>query len=442
MDLLQVLFAVVLIISLARIEYKIAGVFYTPFILIACPYAVIFFVQWYSIQLYNLSSFNILFFPYMLMHLFVIWMVDMVYFINLKKHTYIVAPLKGDSPKLRSVAKQNIRAGKIIGFCGIILSAYLVLRFVKDAKSLSMIGKIVQEDFQLEYSSGFNFYARLVCMISSVYFFSFFDKTQKKYLLFGIICLVPNILTFVKGTVFICIVAGVLGNTIIHKRKLNMKIIAIIGITGVLVFFGIYLVEICIWNPSKFVQKETYEYIFAKLNFYLISGVQGFNEQLNLGKDFVNSGQNPVFAPIVNVLAKTGLISRVDTISNEWTTLGSITNYGIAKTNTYSFIGVLVLYLGNFISILWEIMIAIVEVFFFSLMVQQKKIEYFILYVTFVSVYILGWFNYYLMLTFWLYLLIMLVALAAFTRVFRYKFIIKRASFAKLCAFLFLKKRI
>lgn len=423
MDLIQVLIVVIVIIVLARIEYKIARIFYTPYILIACPYAIIFCVQWYSIKLYNLSTFNIMYFPYMLIHLLVIWIIDMIYFIKFKNHMYIIAPLKSDYPELRLVVNQNNKAGKVIGILGLILSVYLVFQFVKDAKSLSEMGKIVQEEFQLAYSGGFSFYARLICMIASVYFFSFFNKKRKVYFLLGAICLVPNILTFVKGTVFICIVAGVLGNTIIHQRKLSLRILAIVGLTGVLVFFGTYLVEICIWEPSKFVQKETYEYIFAKLNFYLISGVQGFNEQLNMGKNFVNSGQNPVFAPVINFLAKTtGVVNRVDTISNEWTILGNITNYGTAKTNTYSFIGVLVLYLGGPLSILWEMMIAVIELFFFNLMVRHKKIEYFILYTVFVSVYILGWFNYYLMLTFWVYLFIMLVVLAVFTRVFKYKF--------------------
>lgn len=418
--------AISLIAILVRIEYRSARVYYTPFILLACPYAAIFFVQWYSIRIYDLSSYNPFFFLYMLIHLFLVWLIDMLYFCKVRKKSYNVAPLQSESGELKKIVRQNVKAAKIIEVLGLIASAYMIFSFVKSAKTLSMIGKIVQEDFQLEYSGGLGFYARLICMVASVYFFSFVDKKRKRYLLYGTICLIPNILTFVKGSVFICIVAGILGNTIVHNRRLNLKTIGMVGIAGVLVFFGVYLVEICIWEPEKFFQRETYEYIFAKLNFYLISGVQGFNERLVRGSDFLNGNQNPIFAPIVNLIAKTGLINRIDTISNEWTVIGDITNYGIAKTNTYSFVGVLVLYLGGLLSIIWELFIAIVEITLFSLMVRHKKIEYFILYVLFASVYILGWFNYYLMLTFWVYLIIMMALLALFTNVFRYRFTIGR----------------
>lgn len=421
-DFIQMLLAVVVITLLVMLEYKKSGVFYTPFILMACPYAIIFFIQWYSIQLYDLSSFNSLYFLYMILHLFLVWVMDMLTLPHLNIHSLSIVPIRNDKVEKNSVDIQNARACKLIGTFGILFSVYLILNFLIGANSLSAIGQVVQEEYQESYSGGFNFYARLICMISSVYFFSFFDKKNKRYFFYGILCLVPNILTFVKGTIFICIVAAVVGNTIIHHRKIRLKTLLAVALAGVIVFFGVYLIEICIWNPYKFFQKETYEYIFAKLNFYLISGVQGFNERLNSQSTFINSGQDPVFAPIINAFAKTGLIERTDPISHEWTTLGTITNYGVVSTNTYSSIGVLVLYLGFFPSLVLEMIIALIGDGLFLLMYHKRKLEYFLLYTIFSASFILGWFNYYLVHTFWIYIFIILVFIAIITRRIKIKF--------------------
>ena len=428
LNLLQLLISISIIYCMAYVEYKVVKIYYTPYILIAFPYSIIFIVQYYSIQLYDLTEFDARYFPIILIHLSIIWVVDMFFWCRIVKGRFFSIAVMNSTidfesdNKVQLVIKENRRAANIISFVGTLSALYLLLVFFMKAKSLAVIGQVVQEDFQNSYSGGFNFYLRLICMVASGYFFSFFDKRKKKYLLLGLLCLLPNILTFVKGIIFICIVAGVLGNAIVHNRKISIKMLILIGFAGVTVFFGVYLIEICIWQPEKLFQQETYEYIFAKLNFYLISGVQGLNERLSMQSDFVNSGENPVFAFAMNFISKTGIIKRVDTVSNIWTVLGDITNYGVARTNTYSFIGILVLYLGFLPSILFEFILSFMMSLFFTIMIHTKRLEFFINYILFVSTFILAWFDYYLMQTFWIYLFVILLVLSVISKYSKVRF--------------------
>ena len=87
----------------------------------------------------------------------------------------------------------------ILEIISIISATYLLIYFLYNMRSLPDIGQIVQEEFQTRYVGGINFYLRLICMIGAVYFFSKASLKNIKQVVLGIYCLIPNVLTFVKG---------------------------------------------------------------------------------------------------------------------------------------------------------------------------------------------------------------------------------------------------
>ena len=193
------------------------------------------------------------------------------------------------------------------------------------------------------------------------------------------------------------------------------KQVLLVLLIGVAVFFGVYLVEICIWDIGRLFEADTYEYIFAKMNFYLISGVQSFNirvSSMNQLNDFMQAADgNLVLAPLMNLLNWLGFDSRMDTASNVWTLIGFVTNYGIASGNVYSYIGQLVLYCGFAGSLIAEVVFASIVCFFYSLFHTTGKTIALLAYAFLASFFVLGWFDDYFCQTFWVYSLCILGAI-------------------------------
>jgi hypothetical protein len=205
------------------------------------------------------------------------------------------------------------------------------------------------------------------------------------------------------------IIGGILTNILIYERKIKFKLITQIFISGVALFFLIYMIEIGIWNPEKLLISETYEFIFGKLNSYLISGVQSFNINITNNIDSFANLPNIVLAPISNVLAKLGIGERVETINDVWVVLGNIPSYGVSRVNTNTFIGTIALYNGIFKGLLVNSIISIVIYYFFFQANNKKNIIDISQYALFSAGIVLSWFDYYYMQTFWFYLIIIYV---------------------------------
>lgn len=412
MDFIGLTMLLIITAVLIKMEYRNYKVFYTPFILLAVPYCVIIAFQNFINVIYGFERCTLMYFVYIIMHFILIWFTDYIAF-KLFLNKQIVTSLSNskETNTWKKFKTDEITA-QIIKFVAICSAVLMLIEFLILAQDVSELGNIVQTEFQEKYSGGIGFYLRLLSMIGCVYFLSIFDKKHKRNLFYGLVCLLPNALTFVKGIIFLNIIAGVLGNLIIHKRKVNLKIILGIGCVGILIFFGVYLVEYSVWDPNKLFQSETYEYIFAKLISYLISGVGGFNAWLIKGYETTSSAVNPVFAPMINLFAKFGASNSIETISNDWILIGHIPNYGEFSTNTMSYIGALVLHCGLFVSLIIAFLFAAMQSLLFVLCVKNRSIVNVIAYTLMASMFILGWFDYYFYQTFWVYLVLLVVVLA------------------------------
>lgn len=387
----------IIAILLVRLEKKIHGNYYTPFVLFSIPYLFILLYQILCIEIYDLDKMSFLYLLIILIFMLNISILGIFY-------KSMIDKFKSRIPKKYSKVYYKDSVLEIIS---IISATYLLIYFLYSMMSLPNIGQIVQEDFQTRYSGGINFYLRLICMIGSVYFFSKASFKNIKQAFFGIYCLIPNILTFVKGIIFIICLGGVLGNIIFNNRKIKIKSILITVILGISIFFIVYIVEIGIWDIEKLFEKETYELIFNKLNVYIISGVQSFNVNLANNNELFKEISNPVYAPVLNIFSKFGIVERVDSINNIWANIGYIKNYGDVIVNTNTYIGTLFLYCGLFIGLIINSVIGLIMYIFYYSAITKNEIIYIARYSLLVTGFILSWFEYYYMHTFWIYLIIL-----------------------------------
>lgn len=157
---------------------------------------------------------------------------------------------------------------------------YSVTHFIYLAGGFPKMYYVVQEQFQNQYSAGLNFYIRLFMMIATAYYLGC-AKISKKNILLGLLCLIPNILTFVKGIVFIPCLASILLRLKNGDIKISLKAGITIVFVGIMVFFGVYLVEMSVYDPDILLKIDTYQFIGSKLIDYLIAGVQSFSQNIS-----------------------------------------------------------------------------------------------------------------------------------------------------------------
>lgn len=303
----------------------------------------------------------------------------------------------------------------------ILISVPIVLilyyKYYITAISLSNISYIVQSEFQQQYTEGIYFYLRLICIINVVYFLGTYKQEQKWRIVFAVLLITPLILSLVKGIMIIPVIAGIILNQMRNKYELSFLKMSLAIVIGILLFYLTYLVEICMWDISKVTDIRTYQFILSKLSVYLISGIQSFNVNINENIQFLSyATENPVFAPIINLLAKFGIVDRISNVPNNWTSIGYFPYLGNVYVNTNTFIGTLVLYCGYFASIIITAIWGTVSYFMFARAIHSDNIIYRLIYALVAGGLAMGWFEYYFLHPFWFYMLFYLELLAITAR--------------------------
>lgn len=383
---------------------------YTPFALFSVPYLIVVFYQVIITNIYDWKKITPLFL-----------IIILVYFVNFFLVGNLFLLIRNRKYKNNKLKKQNYEnfiftRYKAVELLSIISAIILINYFLIEMIGLHDFRAIVQEPFQVNYSSGFRFYLKLLSMIGTVYFWGLVDKTNKKEFLYGLLCFIPNFITFVKGISFILIIGSVISNAILHNRKFKLKLIIQIGSIGVILFFIVYMIELGIWDHDKLLLKETYKFIYGKLNAYIVSGVQSFNVNINSDLEMYRNIPNVVLSPLINLIAKTGLIERIDNVSSAGTLIGYIPYYGPVSVNTNTYIGTIALYNGIFIGLLINSMISILIYYFFYSAIRQKNILAISRYGFFSSGITLAWFEYYYLHPFWFYAILIYFMLNAINK--------------------------
>lgn len=299
-------------------------------------------------------------------------------------------------------------SSKAIEISCIFASLFALSRFVFLAVKLPRFYMIVQEDFQSSYSDGMNFYIRLFLMICTVYFWGC-TPLKKKSIFLGMMCFIPNMLTFVKGIVFI----PCLGSILLRVKKKDIKISLKSGIftclVGILIFYLAYLIEMAIYDPTILKDSGTYKYIASKLIFYIISGVQSFSQNLIRSAGDFKAVDNVTLAPIINFFAKLGFGKSINTINSIFQTLGFSTILDRRVTsNVNGYIGTLYLFNGMFFGCLLNIFWTFVVSFMEECFIERNDILTAMSFL-FCASFALGWFEYYFVHTFWTYLIVIAI---------------------------------
>lgn len=296
-------------------------------------------------------------------------------------------------------------------------AAYSMFHFIRLAGVFPNIYYVVQDEFQSQYAGGIYFYIRLIMMIATVYYWGC-SKVSKKNIALGFVCLMPNMLTFVKGIVFIPCLASILLRLKNGDIKISFRTGITVIVAGIIVFFGVYLVEMGVYNPDIVFEMDTYKKIGSKLIDYLISGVQSFSQ--NISEDnfqVFKIVDNVTLAPFINCLSKFGIGESIDTICTIWQRFGINAVSGVTvESNVNTYIGTLYLYNGLVGGCILNMFWVFISSFLDEISIGNANIIA-ALSSLFCAAFTLGWFDYYFMQTFWVYLIGIAFLIELFLRI-------------------------
>ena len=371
-------------------EYCSTRKIFSPLILFVVPLSAVIVIQnifcnWLQLALPSIHFYFIFIYFYMVMFLIGV----------LSKYTVGQIAFNGNA-----VGKE------VPGFrtWGIIFPILCIVHFLVLFRGTSILGRIVQEDFQYIYTGGIWFYFRLLSIIYAAYYACEIKKLSFKNIIIILISLLPIFLTFVKGVIFIAVLACIVSNMIYNHRKLKLKTIMLAIVIGVGIFFSVYLIENIVWNPERLYDIEVYKQILAKLASYLMSGVEAFNINLNHAESF-RASDNILYAPYINLLYNLGFLrDRIDTIGTLFTYIGYIPNYGAITSNTNTYVGMIYLHAGLVEGLFPHFINCMILYYLYYRLDKASRIGI-VAFAVYSTGFILAWFDYYFSQTFWWYLL-------------------------------------
>lgn len=278
------------------------------------------------------------------------------------------------------------------------------------------ISMILQDEGQDEFgaSMGGGFYARVFLMIIATYFFGYGNNW--KDFGFGFLCLFPSLVINTKGIIFIPIVAGFIVRLYLKKIKNIKKLIVLIGLIGIIIFFSSYMWEFFTIGENPLSDSYRWQLISEKLLYYLTSGVQGFSANLDniYCSEIFSKYENITLAPFNNFLSKFGITENVSAVSQHICYIGNLPTYGVCNSNVNTYIGTIYLYNCFFCGLLlhsfWVCITSIIRKLAF---VNNQPFTV-CLFALFATGYALGWFEFYFMHTFWVYMIVMVIILNCF----------------------------
>lgn len=298
----------------------------------------------------------------------------------------------------------------------ILVSIFLILVLYSVLVQISnvRIGLIFQDSFQSDFenSVGGSFYSRVALMFFATYFLS--CQTKKYGYLLGILCFIPNIVVNTKGIILIPIVSIFFANIIYGRMTRIARNVVMLAIIGMVVFFGSYLLQYYVVKEDMTSDFSIFCSLLGKFINYSLAGVQSFSYNISNGREYLYYDlQNCTLAPFNSILANLELTKSYSPVNPIFVSYGNIPNYGVLTSNVNTYIGTLYLFNGLvggvIIHFFWVFITSCIRVNAF-LMNNPFLV---VLFCLFLSGFALGWFEFYFMHTFWLYMIILAVILAS-----------------------------
>ena len=379
-DILTVVTLYAEVLLFAYIEKKLWKTVYTPLNILMIPYA---FVAAYTMLIsgsYGVAEF---YYPSLC-----VWMLGIPLFAApgwlmafwLRRSGAELTPPSG-------VFRTDIPM-RFINVLSMVLVAVFILRLVFMLQySEYAFGT---DEFGNEYCSrGVWGHLHRVLHVLVIFYIYKFDRTHKYYLLILLAMFFVTFLYGVKAWIIVPFLAGMIMRIYTGKTKMKLSLVVYVVLFAIAVFYITYFISLFIGRGDKAADLSVIAgYIFKAFNHYVISGVMGLSQDLQLG-----ILEEPHFeylvANVQNILSFfTG--DEIISANNE-----VFINNGLTASNVRTFMGTVFI---NADAVRFALMIMLYSSLLYAMMIWARKSNSLfvnIVHYFYMAMLFMGWFDHY-----------------------------------------------
>lgn len=258
------------------------------------------------------------------------------------------------------------------------LSLLAILILISGLIKSYNISKVGSEIFRESFGSGLSGHTLIISKLFFIYLIVRFRKINLLpiglllgfYFLYG-----------VKGWIFIPLLSGILIRILLKKTKINFSLISKILVFGIIVFYIVYRLALGPTMPLNFVFVQFFRYAFA--------GVLGLSEFIKHQGEF-GIGPSVIINPIINLYLKisgSGIFNKYDSVN---TFIGADMN-----SNVKTIFGTIYLYAGLTWGCVFTLLVGAISYLFLILTIKTHNIIFLIIYGTFLTMFLFGFFDTY-----------------------------------------------
>lgn len=354
------------IFSFALIDRMLFGTFMTPVTVLSIPYLLIVI---FAITIGPSLGFVAFFLPSLwiwIIGLFLFWLPGLILsVISLKKTNIHNYPF---------IIRENLQLDSFIYVFSYILVAVLFFGIFKSLNKYQLGSE------ELENSLGVGIIAH-TSIVSKFFFIYLIVRFKKMNLIPILLLIIVYFLYGAKSWILIPVLSSFMIRIILKKTHLSFFLILKILTFGIIVFYSTYRIVLGPSMPFSFIYNHFFVYTF--------SGVLGLSEHFRLNG---NIGIDPTMLinPIINLYNKIGGNEIIETFSKIETYIGPN-----SYTNVKTFFGTIYLYAGFGWGAIFSFIFGFFSYLFLIATVKTKSIILLIIYVTHLTLLLLGWFDTY-----------------------------------------------
>lgn len=390
---MEILPAVVLyaeVILLASIDKNLWRTLYTPFNVLAIPYAVVLTV---CLLINGTMGFGAFYYPSIW-----VWVIGLLVFYvpSFLLGALYNAATRGVSDLSFKFYESDIRTLEKI--TQVIIVLFLV--WIAYLFSTSPF-KPGSDEFGVALA-GEGLFGHLfsVLMALSILWIALVGKENKRYWIYILCFIVLGVLYLVKSWLMIPLLGGMFLRLLIGRMRLRIKLIAGVVLGGFAFFFLSYWISMFMTNRDWGMQyygltsseyaAETVEYIQKHFVTYLTAGVYGLSEDMGMG---IVEPQDPtkIYTSFVNIGHLFTGEEMVSAINEKYITTTKLDN----GTNVRTMIGSLFIYLGKWHAIAYLGVFSVLTHLLFFIARQRKSMLGLVVVSWVLGNLFMGWFEFY-----------------------------------------------
>lgn len=220
-----------------------------------------------------------------------------------------------------------------------ILVAIMGIAFVRAFGGVGVLGNIVQQEFREQAESGLAGFARPLAMLLVVYWIGTAPRWRSAEAVAAAALFVLLFLSFVKGTVLLPLVGGLIYRAIARGMHMTPGRVVTFVAAVIVLFFAVYGAETAVWGVAGLLAPGFALAVARHLLSYVFAGVLGFSLVWESGILPGPGAWATLIAPVWNLVAHLGGFERVSNLPSSYVLVDLKVDPLVGTSNVRTIVG-------------------------------------------------------------------------------------------------------